>query len=461
MSQQEPKTILLVEDSATLTMITSDTLRGLGYDVIAANTGEKAVEIAVGNEKINLVLMDIELGRGIDGTEAARRILEKRDLPVIFVTSHSEKEFVERVKTVSRYGYVIKNSGAFVMHSAIEMAFELFETNKKTSISEKLYRSLFENMINGFAYCKMHFDEDRPVDFIYLAVNKAFETQTGLRGVTGKKVSEVIPGIRQSDPQLFELYGRVAHTGRPEQTEIYVEALKMWFLISVYSPQKEYFVAVFEVITERKLAEEKIKTLLAEKELILKEVHHRIKNNMSAIAGLMSLQASALNDTAAVAALEDARSRVLSMMVLYDKLYCTDNFDNLSFGEYLSSLVDEIIENFPNKEIVKVEKNIVDFPLDAKRTSNLGLIINELITNIMKYAFTGRQSGIITLSAAAVDNRIKISIQDNGIGIPESIDIDNSIGFGLQLVDMMSKSLDGTIKIERNNGTRFILEFKL
>ena len=461
MSSQEPKTILLVEDSATLTMITSDTLRGLGYDVVAANTGEKAVEIAAGNEKINLVLMDIELGRGIDGTEAARQILEKRDLPVIFVTSHSEKEFVDRVKTVSRYGYVIKNSGAFVMHSAIEMAFELFETNKKTSISEKLYRSLFENMINGFSYCKMCFENNRPVDFIYLAVNEAFKTGTGLNDVVGKKVSEVIPGIRETDPGLFELYGRVALSGIPEQTEYYLESLKMWFLISVYSPQKDYFVAVFDVITERKLADEKIKTLLAEKELILKEVHHRIKNNMSAIAGLMSLQASALEDPAAIAALEDARSRVLSMMVLYDKLYCADNFDNLSFGEYLSSLVDEIIENFPNKEIVKVEKNIVDFPLDAKRISNLGLIINELITNIMKYAFTGRQSGIITLSAAAVDNRIKISIQDNGIGMPESIDIDNSIGFGLQLVDMMSKSLNGTIKIERNNGTKFILEFKL
>ncbi len=461
MIPQATKTILLVEDSATLSMITSDTLRGLGYGVIAANTGEKAVEMAAADEKINLVLMDIELGRGIDGTEAARRILEKRDLPVIFVTSHTEKEYVDRVKTVSRYGYVIKNSGAFVMQSAIEMAFELFETNKRTVISEKLYRSLFENMINGFAYCKMHFEEGRPVDFTYLAVNKAFETQTGLRGVTGKKVSEVIPGIRETDPGLFELYGRVALSGSPEQVELYLEALKMWFLISVYSPRKEYFVAVFDVITERKIAEEKIKTLLAEKELILIEVHHRIKNNMNAIAGLMALQAATLKDPAAAAALEDARSRVLSMMVLYDKLYCTDNFDNLSFGDYLSSLADEIIENFPNKEIVKVEKNIADFPLDAKRTSDLGLIVNELITNIMKYAFTGRESGLITLSASAVDGRIKIAIQDDGIGIPESVNVDNSEGFGLQLVDMMSKSLGGTIKIERGNGTKFIMEFKL
>jgi len=122
--------------------------------------------------------------------------------------------------------------------------------------SEKLYRSLFENMLNGFAYCKMIFEHERPHDFIYLAVNNSFESLTGLKNVIGKKVSEVIPGIRKSDPVLFELYGRVALTGKPETIEIYVEALKMWFSISVYSPLKEHFVAVFDVITKRKIAEE-------------------------------------------------------------------------------------------------------------------------------------------------------------------------------------------------------------
>jgi len=122
--------------------------------------------------------------------------------------------------------------------------------------SEKLYHSLFENMLNGFAFCKMIFEHDSPQDFIYLAVNKSFETHTGLKDVTGKKVSEVIPEIRKSDPELFEIYGRVALTGKPETIEIYIESLKMWFSISIYSPKKEYFVAVFDVITSRKNAEE-------------------------------------------------------------------------------------------------------------------------------------------------------------------------------------------------------------
>ncbi len=125
--------------------------------------------------------------------------------------------------------------------------------------SESHYRSLFDNMLNGFAYCQMIVEPDRPKDFIYLKVNSAFENLTGLTEVTGKRISEVLPGIQKSDPELLEIYGRVALTGTPESFEIYVEALGMWFAIAVYSPRREYFVAIFDVITERKRAEEALR----------------------------------------------------------------------------------------------------------------------------------------------------------------------------------------------------------
>jgi len=124
--------------------------------------------------------------------------------------------------------------------------------------SEELYRSLFENMLNGFAYCRMLYEQGRPRDFIYLVVNKAFEKQTGMTDVTGKKVTDVIPGIYEADPQIFEIYGRVALTGVPESFEYFVQSLQMWFSVSVFSPKREYFVAVFDVITERKLSEERL-----------------------------------------------------------------------------------------------------------------------------------------------------------------------------------------------------------
>jgi PAS domain S-box-containing protein len=122
--------------------------------------------------------------------------------------------------------------------------------------SEKRYRSLFENMLEGFAYCRMIFEDGKPRDFVYLATNEAFGNLTGLKDVIGKKVTEVVPGIEESNPEMFEVYGRVSLTGRQERYEDYFEPLKAWLSISIYSVEREHFVAVFENITERKHAEQ-------------------------------------------------------------------------------------------------------------------------------------------------------------------------------------------------------------
>jgi PAS domain S-box-containing protein len=121
--------------------------------------------------------------------------------------------------------------------------------------SEERYRGLFESMVNGYAYCRMVTENGRPTDFVYLSVNREFEGLTGLRGVEGRMVTDVIPGIRLANPELFEIYGRVAEGGAPERFETYVEPLGRWFDVSVYSPLRGHFVAVFDNITVRKKAE--------------------------------------------------------------------------------------------------------------------------------------------------------------------------------------------------------------
>jgi PAS domain S-box-containing protein len=125
--------------------------------------------------------------------------------------------------------------------------------------SEDKYYSLFENMLEGFAYFQMIFADGQPQDLLYLDVNKAFTQLTGLGDVVGRKITEVIPGIKETNPELLEIYGRVALTGKPERFEDYLEPLKAWLFVSVYSPAKGYCVAVFDNITDRKLAEEELK----------------------------------------------------------------------------------------------------------------------------------------------------------------------------------------------------------
>jgi two-component sensor histidine kinase len=148
-----------------------------------------------------------------------------------------------------------------------------------------------------------------------------------------------------------------------------------------------------------------------------------------------------------------------SMGVLYDKLYRSENLREMSVKNFLPPLVDDIVGNFPNSAAVKIEKYIDDFVLDVKVLSPLGIITNELITNAMKYAFIGRDDGVITVAASTKDNRMTLTVQDNGNGIPDSVDIESSTGFGLKLVGILAKQLHGTVRIESGNGTSIILEF--
>jgi PAS domain S-box-containing protein len=215
---------------------------------------------------------------------------------------------------------------------------------------------------------------------------------------------------------------------------------------------------IWRDITEVKKAEEVIHRLLREKELILKEVHHRIKNNMNTIFSLLTIQAGDQTNPSTRDIILDAAGRVQSMMVLYNKLYRADTVTEVSLDEYLPDLINEIVRIHPNGETVDVITRIEKIPVSTKIVSSLGIVMNELVTNAMKYAFTGSR-GIITVNAERKSERIVISFHDNGRGLPESVTFPNTSGFGLQLVSMVIKQIRGTIIIERAPGTKFIIEF--
>ncbi|MBU0929376.1 MAG: GAF domain-containing protein [Spirochaetes bacterium] len=212
-------------------------------------------------------------------------------------------------------------------------------------------------------------------------------------------------------------------------------------------------------VTEQKENEARIRELLEEKELLLKEVHHRVKNTLNTVISLLSLQSAGLTDEAATSALLDMESRVRSMSVLYDKLYRSASFDSVSTGEYLPAMVDEILAVFPARVRLTVEKRIEDFPLGVDKVQPLGILIGELLTNAMKYAFAGRSEGTILVSAERSCASAAITVEDDGVGLPEGIDFKNSTGFGLSLVASLAAQMRGSLRIERGGGTRITLEF--
>jgi PAS domain S-box-containing protein len=198
MDTRNQKTILLVEDEVIIGMAQAQTIKDFGYEVVTAYSGEVAVQMIAETKDIDLVLMDIDLGQGIDGTEAARQILAMRNIPIVFLTSHAEKMFVDKVKKITGYGYVIKNSGNFVLQASIEMAFELFQAHAKTQENEAhlsaTLSSIGDAMIAADKHCRV------------TLMNPVAEALTGwtVGEARGKPLSEVFHIINAHTRKICE-----------------------------------------------------------------------------------------------------------------------------------------------------------------------------------------------------------------------------------------------------------------
>ncbi|MFO7782620.1 MAG: PAS domain S-box protein, partial [Spirochaetia bacterium] len=212
-------------------------------------------------------------------------------------------------------------------------------------------------------------------------------------------------------------------------------------------------------ITEQKQADARIRELVLEKETLLQEVQHRVKNSMNTMVSLLSLQADTLENAEAVAALRDAQSRFKSMGTLYDHLYRREAHDSGSMREYLTDLVRGLAGAFPPGMNVRVTTEIEDCVLDGKRLSTVGLIVNELVTNAMKHALSGHEDGRLDVRSSADGEYMNIVIEDNGTGFPERTAGEPST-FGMTMVRALTEQLGGTISFEQDGGgTRAVLRF--
>jgi len=223
---------------------------------------------------------------------------------------------------------------------------------------------------------------------------------------------------------------------------------------------KEYNCAFARDITERKEAEEKIHNSLKEKEVLLKEIHHRVKNNMAVISSLLSLQSEYIDDEKSLSLFRESQGRIRSMALVHEKLYQSEDFAHINVRDYVSSLVKNVKSTFMGRKDVSTDINVGAMDLDIDNLIPCGLIINELLTNAFKHAFDGMDSPEISISMAKVDeDNVCLEIKDNGTGLPEGFDISSSKGLGLKLVRALATQLDAKLEVMGDNGTIFRLNF--
>ena len=215
-------------------------------------------------------------------------------------------------------------------------------------------------------------------------------------------------------------------------------------------------------ITENKRNEEKISQSLKEKDILLKEVHHRVKNNMQVISSILNLQSSYVKDSYALTLLKECQNRIKSMAFIHESLYQTKNFESVNFSEYVTTLSKNLIHTYSiNTHKIKLILRLDKLFLSLDVSIPCGLIINEIISNSLKYAFPDNRDGIIFVNLSSVKNKVIIEVGDNGVGIRETVDVKNTQTLGLQLVDTLVEQINGTVKLTRNKGTIFNIEFSI
>lgn len=231
----------------------------------------------------------------------------------------------------------------------------------------------------------------------------------------------------------------------------------------VASP-KDYDVPAF---LERKKVEEELKSSLRDKEVLLKEIHHRVKNNLQVISSLLNLQASLLDDARMREKFQDSIDRVRSMAILHELLYGTKDLSRIRVNEYLTSLVDSLKKTYYTESSyirILLELQNVDDLLDLDKAVPFGLIINELVSNAFKYAFVGRGDGQVSirLEDELVNGvpHYRLTVADNGVGLPADVEPGKTNTLGLDLVCTLSTQLDGDFQLIRENGTRFVFLFR-
>jgi PAS domain S-box-containing protein len=218
--------------------------------------------------------------------------------------------------------------------------------------------------------------------------------------------------------------------------------------------------AAIRDISERKLVETKLRSSLKEKEVLLKEIHHRVKNNLQIVSSMLNLQIDKLSDTKAIELFKDSQNRVRSIALFHEKLYQSRDLGRVEIAEYLKGLAYSLFATYGvNSDDIVLAVHTEDIPLSVDAAISCGLIVNELVSNSLKHAFPNRRKGQVEVTLRNAGTDVVLEVADNGVGFPTNLDFRNPSTLGLKLVAIFTEQVGGTMDLTHDGGTRFSLRF--
>lgn len=346
----------------------------------------------------------------------------------------------------------------------VAMAIERKQSDEALSFSEQLYHTATDSL-NEMIHVV---NRERRL----LMQNQSFRNRNIRLGlpveILGKTIFEAFPFL---GPEIIDDYQAVFETGAVVSSIVERRINGEFFIYDtnivpiIEGGRGERAITVLRDITDQKMAEMKIKSALAEKEILLREIHHRVKNNLQVITSLLGLQAEYLDDPHSLEIFRETQARLRSMALIHEELYQSHDLAQINFHEYIEKLISNLFQAFSTNPNIHLELDIEEVFFGIEAAIPCGLIINELVTNALKYAFPGDRAGTITLSMnlrseSGSSGDYILTLADDGVGIPDPIDFKNTESLGLQLVNILVSQLKGKIQLYRENGSRFVIEFR-
>ncbi|MCW7479756.1 PAS domain S-box protein [Leptospira kanakyensis] len=583
--------ILLVEDEAILAISQSEFLKNKGYSVQYVSNSNDAYDYILSGERVDLILMDINLSDGMDGIQLAEKILSHREIPILFVSGYSDNKILDRVCKVKHYGYVTKISSPDIVECMIKSALQLYQAEQSLAFREKELRITFEAMGDGvivltpeglireinhkaldmLGYQKEEVLEKDLTSFLYLVqadartrvsysflnssnnlihterrndliivsrsgretnvtetVSPILDDEKNLNGIViifretpnasimvppkdGEsvyaKVFQLSPipmaistlkegtylDMNSSMETLFQLekskvIGRKTEEfkawSNPEEIERLNKAYQENGRMSgermsvLHTDGKKFDVLVFsqafEIAGERFILwinldvtkildmEGRLAKSVEEKDVLLKELQHRVKNTLAIISGLLNLESFKVENELAKQSFLNAQSRIMSMSKVYENLYQSEDLESVDLRKYIEDLVFSLHDIFVlNPTKIKFDVKLEEIRLDLKRTLPLGLILNELLTNALKYAYPSEKGGDVRIHLSRSNDNIILSVGDDGAGLPDSVNIEKGNHFGYELIRSLTSQLKGVFSSvsKKGEGLNIMISF--